>query len=295
MNEETFIPGETTVYNGETEVQVTTVGEVTGSDEKGEPKVQNFTEASLQRIAETHDDVLVDIDHESEREGKTAAAGWLSRLHLVPGVGLFGKIRWTDIGKRLIDNRVFRFLSPSFLIDEKTREPLAMTSVALTNKPAQKGQIKPIVNSEAKEDALPKEGSEANENDIKELSDMEIEKIREDLKEEVMKAVKELLEGLKEAKEETEEVKSEEAEATKEEAKEEAKEEKAEEAVSEEPKAKEEVKEEAKEETKEEKVEEVIMIETLNSAPKPTLAPKAEKWRGMSPSEFCKWVDGGMR
>lgn len=293
MNEETFIPGETTVYNGETEVQVTTVGEVTGSDEKGEPKVQNFTEASLQRIAETHDDVLVDIDHESEREGKTAAAGWLSKLHLVPGVGLFGKIRWTDIGKRLIDNRVFRFLSPSFLIDEKTREPLAMTSVALTNRPAQKGQIKPIVNSEAKEDALPKEGSEANENDIKELSDMEIEKIREDLKEEVMNAVRELIEDLKEAKEatEAEEVK---AEEPKEEAKEEAKEEevKSEEAV-EAPKEEKSMSEEPKEEEKKE--EEVIKIETLNSAPKPTLAPKAEKWRGMTPSEFCKWVDGGMR
>ena len=62
-----------------------------------------------------------------------------------PGVGLFGKIKWTDIGKKLIENRVFRFLSPSWWLNDKM-EPVEMTSVALTNKPAIDGN-KPIVNS----------------------------------------------------------------------------------------------------------------------------------------------------
>lgn len=130
-----------TIDNGETEVQVTAVGEVIGTGASGEPVKQEFTEEALQKIAETHDDVLVDVDHESERDGKTAAAGWLKKLHVIPGKGLFGKISWTDIGRKLIDNRVFRFLSPAFLLDTETHEPVAMTSVALTNKPSQAGMI----------------------------------------------------------------------------------------------------------------------------------------------------------
>lgn len=69
-------------------------------------------------------------------------------MRFVPGVGLFGKIKWTDIGKKLIENRVFRWLSPSWYLDKNTHEPIEMTSVALTNKPSQAGRIEPIVNSQ---------------------------------------------------------------------------------------------------------------------------------------------------
>ena len=144
-----------TIDNGETEVQIATIGTVVGSDVDGNPVEQNFTEESLQKIAEnTTDEVLVDAEHQSEKGGTTEAKGWLSKLNFVPGKGLFGSIKWTDIGRKLVENRVFRWLSPSWLIDKVTREPVAMTSVALTNKPSQMGRIDPIINQEPLKETL---------------------------------------------------------------------------------------------------------------------------------------------
>ena len=138
-----------TIDNGETEVQLTTIGTVYGSDQEGNPVEQNFTEDALKEVAEKQkdDEILVDADHESEKGGPTEAKGWLYGLFVKPGVGLFGKIKWTDIGRKLIENRVFRWLSPSFWIDKETKEPVKMTSAALTNKPSQEGEIQPIINS----------------------------------------------------------------------------------------------------------------------------------------------------
>lgn len=139
-----------TIDNGETEVQIATIGDVVGSASDGSPVDQKLTEDALKKLAEKHkdDELLVDADHESEVGGKTEAKGWLSGLKFVPGKGLFGKIHWTDIGKKLVENRVFRWLSPSWYLDKDTHEPVEMTSVALTNKPSQAGRIEPIVNSQ---------------------------------------------------------------------------------------------------------------------------------------------------
>lgn len=138
-----------TIDNGESEVQIATIGTVIGTGPNGEPVEQHLTEQSLMALADKHKDeeILVDKDHESEMCGKTEAKGWLSGLKFIPGVGLFGKIKWTDIGRKLIENRVFRWLSPSWTLNKDTKEPVNMTSVALTNKPSQAGRIEPIVNS----------------------------------------------------------------------------------------------------------------------------------------------------
>lgn len=138
-----------TIDNGESEVQVTTIGTVVGTGADGEPVEQNLTENALIALAEKHkdDEILVDADHESETSSKTEAKGWLSGLKYVPGKGLFGRIKWTDLGRKLVENRVFRWLSPSWYLNKDTKEPTQMTSVALTNKPSQAGRIEPIVNS----------------------------------------------------------------------------------------------------------------------------------------------------
>ena len=121
--------------NGESEVQITTIGEVVGSDSDGNPITQNFSEEALQKVAETQkDDILVDSDHSSEKGGSTEAKGWLSKLTFKKGIGLMGTIKWTNIGRSLIQNRVFRWLSPSWILNDK-KEPMLMTSCALTNKP----------------------------------------------------------------------------------------------------------------------------------------------------------------
>ena len=212
-------------------------------------------------------------------------------MKFIPGVGLFGKIKWTDIGRKLIENRVFRWLSPSWVLNKDTKEPINMTSVALTNKPSQAGRIEPIVNS------APVELSETNP--IKEELEMTI------TKEELVSLIKETVASMNsEQKTDTQEMKNAEcscdpttdekvenecgktdkmvenecgkkADVTKNEEviedgiKEEVKEEIQE--GKEEGKTKEEVKREIKEEIAEEKADkeddEVIKIEALNSAP----------------------------
>lgn len=288
-----------TIDNGETEVQIATIGEVVGSASDGSPVDQKLTEDALKKLAEKHkdDELLVDADHESEVGGKTEAKGWLSGLKFVPGKGLFGKIHWTDIGKKLIENRVFRWLSPSWYLDKNTHEPIEMTSVALTNKPSQAGRIEPIVNSQpieltnkeeyemtmTKEElvSLIKETIAAMNTEQTEVEKKteETEQVKEEVAENACSEDKaeepvenECADVVKneDTKEEvTEEVKEEVKEAkeegkTPEEVKEEVKEEIVEEVKEE---AAEPVKEEVEDE-KEEKKEEVIKLEALNSTPK---------------------------
>ena len=266
-----------TIDNGESEVQIATIGTVIGTGPNGEPVEQHLTEQSLMALADKHKDeeLLVDQDHSSETCGNTEAKGWLSGLKFIPGVGLFGKIKWTDIGRKLIENRVFRWLSPSWVLNKDTKEPINMTSVALTNKPSQAGRIEPIVNS------APVELSETNP--IKEEIEMTI------TKEELVSLIKETVASMNsEQKTDTQEMKNAdcscdpttdekvenecgktdkmvENEEVTEEVKEEIQEGK------EEGKTKEEVKREIKEEIAEEKADkeddEVIKIEALNSAP----------------------------
>ena len=156
-----------TIDNGETEVQVATIGTVIGSTPEGEPIEQNFSEEALKKIAENQtEEILVDTDHSSETfNGDTSAKGWLSNLEFKEGKGLFGKIKWTDIGKKLIENRVFRWLSPSWIINADTKEPLEMTSCALTNKPSQLGRIEPIINASP----IAIESIDIKENDMEDI------------------------------------------------------------------------------------------------------------------------------
>ena len=266
-----------TIDNGETEVQIATVGTVVGSDIDGNPVEQNFTEDSLQKIAEnTTDEVLVDAEHQSEKGGTTEAKGWLSKLNFVPGKGLFGSIKWTDIGRKLVENRVFRWLSPSWLIDKVTKEPVAMTSVALTNKPSQMGRIDPIINQEP----------------LKETLTMDI------TKEELVNLIKETVVNYCSEKKE-EEVKNEVAEQPKaEEPK--AEEPKVEQANAEAPMVEAPKAEEQKEtkptaivieETKVEEKKEVIKEEALNSAPTigSDVSGKAE-WMKLRGKEFFAYL-----
>lgn len=269
------------IDNGETEVQIATVGTVVGSDIDGNPVEQNFTEDSLQKIAEnTTDEVLVDAEHQSEKGGTTEAKGWLSKLNFVPGKGLFGSIKWTDIGRKLVENRVFRWLSPSWLIDKVTKEPVAMTSVALTNKPSQMGRIDPIINQEPLKEKLTMDiTKEELVNLIKEtVVNYCSEKKEEEVKNEVVEQPK--AEDTKEIQETADEPKQE--------------------VVSEEPKTEEPKKNEpvaiVVEETKFEEKKEVIKEEALNSSPTigSDIAVEPE-WKKLSGREFLDWYKKNYR
>ena len=228
-------------------------------------------------------EVLCDVDHGAAKAGAardTKAAGWFTKFIVDPIIGLFASLKLTRHGKELLENREYRYISPTFSLDENGK-PVELHTASLTNLPAFAGYIDPILNQEAKEASKDKG-----------IEDM--------TKEELVDLIKETVKTLNEEPEK-EEVKEETAdeEETKEEKTETAEngcaeiEEKAENACAEETA---EVKnetadeEETKEETKEEKKEEVIKIEALNSAPNALKSVTSEDWQNLHGDAFWKWL-----
>ena len=140
-----------TIDNGESVVQIAEIGRVMGSDVDGNPVEQELDEESLKKLADKLNasgrEVLVDRDHASSKPGldrDTSAQGWASEFEVREGQGLFGKVRWSDIGKKLVENRVFRWLSPVFKLGSD-KKPVDMNAIALTNTPSQL-LLKPVLN-----------------------------------------------------------------------------------------------------------------------------------------------------
>ena len=160
-----------TIDNGEIEnVHLVPIGDYKGSDKDGNPIDEHITKESLDQIADklnSGDDVLCDIDHQSckpgvERDSK--AAGWFHKFVVDPVKGLFASLKLTKMGREIVENREYRYTSPVFTLDENGN-PNDIHSVALTNVPAFKKYISPIINSE------PTEINKEEENLNKEITD----------------------------------------------------------------------------------------------------------------------------
>ena len=285
-----------TIDNGESVVQIAGIGRVIGSDVDGNPVEQELDEESLRKLADKLNasgrEILVDRDHASSKPGldrDTSAQGWASEFEVREGQGLFGKVKWSDLGKKLVENRVFRWLSPVFKLGSD-KKPVDMNAIALTNTPSQM-LIKPVLNQAADEESIEnKEMVEGKEMDIEDIKKIVFDVLKEaglavDGKDAVVEAVKrEVAEEKLDKLEDEAEMKA--AEAIVESA---AKEEVKNEACG---KVKDEVKNEVCDEVKK---EEVIKAEVLNQKPTIGLAAKgdADKWRNMSQSEFIKYIDSG--
>lgn len=288
-------------------VHISPIGSFNGSDGDGNPVPEKIDRESLEALAEklnAGDEVLFDADHQSTRAGEgrsTRAAGWFSKFFVDPVKGLFGKLKLTNWGKELISGREYRYVSPTFGLDENGR-PVELYSIAATNTPAFAGAISPILNQ------APGEGNLEISTQEQELSDMDIQKLKSELIEEILDTIHEELSSMNACA--TEKAKADETAGKAVNAADEGVETPADEKAK--PEAAEQVKEgagaaetaaEVKEQTAEEKVEkpaeekkadEVIKIETLNSSPaKPTLAPQPEAWRNMSQKDFINWIESG--
>lgn len=157
--DEIYKVGETvtdTVDNGTiADVQIAPIGEYVGSDAKGNPVPEKLTAESLQALADdlnaTGTEVLADIDHGAAKAGvekDTKAAGWFHKFIVDPLRGLFATLKLTKHGRDLIENREYRYISPTFSLDEDGK-PVKLHTASLTNMPAFAGYIDPVLNSEA--------------------------------------------------------------------------------------------------------------------------------------------------
>ena len=285
-----------TIDNGESVVQIAGIGRVIGSDVDGNPVEQELDEESLRKLADKLNasgrEILVDRDHASSKPGldrDTSAQGWASEFEVREGQGLFGKVKWSDLGKKLVENRVFRWLSPVFKLGSD-KKPVDMNAIALTNTPSQM-LIKPVLNQAADEESIEnKEMVEGKEMDIEDIKKIVFDVLKEaglvvDGKAVVEEVKREMAEEKLDKLEDQAEMKA--AEALVESA---AKDKEVKnEACG---KAKDEVKNEVCDEVKK---EEVIKAEVLNQKPTIGLAAKAdaEKWRNMNSTEFIKYIDSG--
>ena len=269
-----------TIDNGVIEnVHLVPIGDFKGSDKDGNPIDEHITKESLDQIAEklnSGDDVLCDIDHQSckpgvERDSK--AAGWFHKFVVDPVKGLFASLKLTKKGREIVENREYRYTSPVFTLDENGN-PNDIHSIALTNVPAFKGHISPIINSEPTE--INKE-----EKLNKEIINMEI------TKEDLIELIKNTVNEMNIKKEINEEIREELVGNSCDKKQEEIVEVKNEETV---PETKEEVKEEVKVEDKDEPKDEkeVIKIESLNSAPTPSMTQEPE-WKNLHGKAFFDW------
>ena len=216
--------------------------------------------------------------------------------------GLFGKLKLTKWGKELISGREYRYVSPTFGLDENGR-PVDLYSIAATNKPAFAGAISPILNQ-----APAEEGNTDISTKEQEISNMDILDMKKELFEELLEELhKEVAlisayaskkadeASSKAANEESACTEGKEAEEAKlanaaEPAKEEAK---AEEAKEEEAKAEEAKAEEAAAAKQQEKAEEeVIKLEALNSSPKPSITDEPA-WKKLYGKDFIRAFESG--
>ena len=260
-----------TIENGEIEnVHLVPIGDFKGSDKDGNPIDEHITKESLEQIAEklnSGDEVLCDIDHQSCKTGvdrDSKAAGWFHKFVVDPVKGLFASLKLTKKGREIVENREYRYTSPVFTLDENGN-PNDIHSVALTNVPAFKGHISPILNSEpnsnekesikmeiTKEELIELIKNTVNEMNVKKEINKEVRDIQRDIQDEIVE---------NSCVEKQEEVKNEETAP----------------APAEETKVNE--TEDKKDETEDNK-DEVIKIESLNSAPTPSISQETE-WKNL--------------
>lgn len=165
---------------GESLVQIAPIGIFQGTAPDGSAMEEKITKEALDEVLFNYDgsELLLDVDHRSMRamESDTKAAGWIYDLKVVDGLGrldgLYGRIRWTDYGRRLIETREYRFISPVFKVDGGM--PFALVNAGLTNRPALE-TIMPILNSKADNDGGTTVIMKTDNTDEKKLDETNVE------------------------------------------------------------------------------------------------------------------------
>lgn len=142
-------------YDFETWTMLAPEGTYVGTDTEGRPVKEVLDGEAFAKIAAgySEDQAYIDRDHESMKaplDRDTKAYGWIKELKALAGAapsynGLYARIKWTDKGRELVKSRAYRFMSPTFELDDAGR-PVRLLNSALTNRP--NFSLPPIINSE---------------------------------------------------------------------------------------------------------------------------------------------------
>lgn len=80
-------------------------------------------------------DLVIDYEHQSLVGERAPAAGWIKELQGRPD-GLWGRVEWTQQAGEYLKNKEYRYFSPVLRLDPKTRRPMKLMHLGLTNTPA---------------------------------------------------------------------------------------------------------------------------------------------------------------
>ncbi|OEU65812.1 MAG: hypothetical protein BA863_08975 [Desulfovibrio sp. S3730MH75] len=83
--------------------------------------------------------IPVDYEHATEVKGPNGdpapAVGWIEGLEVRDGGSVWGRVDWTEEGRRAVEAKEYRFISPVFSYSKTTQQILQVCSVGLTNMP----------------------------------------------------------------------------------------------------------------------------------------------------------------
>ena len=127
-------------------------GKIEITKEKLAEMVKNFQEG-VRGV-----DIALDFAHESEGQ----SAGWFKALELrEEGTQLWGEVEYTEPGKKAVEGKVYRYVSPEFNLSYKDNETLkkfgaVLLGAGLTNRPVIKGMsptisLRELTNKEIEE------------------------------------------------------------------------------------------------------------------------------------------------
>ena len=88
--------------------------------------------------------MVIDYEHQTEKDIEAPAAGWIKRLIDKGRDGLWAAVEWTEKARQYLQNREYRYYSPVFQTTKKERRLAGLLRVALTNAPRM-NNIRPIV------------------------------------------------------------------------------------------------------------------------------------------------------
>lgn len=89
-------------------------------------------------------DMVVDYEHQSIKDGQAPAAGWVRDLIWKGKEGLWAVVEWTAKAREYLVNREYRYFSPVMFVRAGDRKIFRLVNVALTNFPAM-NNLRPIV------------------------------------------------------------------------------------------------------------------------------------------------------
>jgi len=92
-------------------------------------------EVLAKHVCKRGNDIVFDYEHQTLKDTKAPAAGWLKELRYDDGVGIMARMEWTDEAAQYIAKKEYRYFSPVFFIRKTDKRVISMHSVALTNAP----------------------------------------------------------------------------------------------------------------------------------------------------------------